>query len=76
MLKIAGHYLLIGHRIISLNFYYTNFEKGSKTGKSKRVLKASFVILFEKIHVSASQNNLNFVVGASQCVIGISIIYA
>ena len=33
---------------MSLNFYYTNFEKGAKTGKSKRrVLKASDVILFE-----------------------------
>jgi len=59
-----------------LNIYYTNFEKETKTGKSKRVLKASDVILFEKIHVSASQNSLNFIVGASWYVIGIFTIYA
>ena len=47
-----------------MSFYYTNFKKGAKTGKSKRVLKASDVIFFEKINVFASQNNLNFVVGA------------
>ena len=56
--------MLIGYRIIFLNIYYTIHEKGAKTGKSKRVLKASHVFLFEKFQLSASQNKLNIVVEA------------
>ena len=44
--------------------------------QSKRVLKESYLLLFEKFYLPASQNNLHFVKGASKYVSGILIIYA
>ena len=38
-----------------------------KIGKSKRVLKVSSALIFEKLQFSSSQNNINFVVGALKC---------
>ena len=46
-------------------FTILTLKKGAKTGKSQRVLKALIVLIFEKFQLSASQNNLKFVVGAS-----------
>ena len=46
-------------------FTILTMKNGAETGKSKRVLKASLVFLFEKFQLSASQNNLNIVVEAS-----------
>ena len=46
-------------------FTILTLKNGAKTGKSKRVLKASHVFLFEKFQLFASQNNLNIVLEAS-----------
>ena len=58
------------------SFTILTLKKGAKTGKSQRVLKALIVLIFEKFQLSASQNNLNFVVRALWYVIGIFTIYA
>ena len=64
-IKVENCWTLTANLLQNLLFYKTNFEKEAKIGKSKRVLKASDVILFKRIYVSASQNNLDYVVGAS-----------
>ena len=64
-IKVENCRTLSANLLQNLLFYKTNFEKEAKIGKSKRVLKASDVILFKRIYVSASQNNLDYVVGAS-----------
>ena len=67
LLQILGYfaqmpkYLNLESRIFSI----LTLKKGAKTGKSQRVLKALIVLIFEKFQLSASQNNLKFVVGAS-----------
>ena len=58
------------------SFTILTLKKGAKTGKSQRVLKALIVLIFEKFQLSASQNNLNFIVGALWYAIGIFTIYA
>ena len=52
-----------------------NYEKWCKTAKSNRVLEASFFNIFEKLQLSTSQNNMNFVVGALKHIIGIFTIH-
>ena len=64
-IKVENCWTLSANLLQNLLFYKTNFEKEAKIGKSKRVLKESDVILFKRIYVSASQNNLDYVVGAS-----------
>ena len=58
-----------GDTVLKSLRFPVNIEKGANAGKSKKVLKASYVKLLEKFLLSASQNNLNVVVGASHYVI-------
>ena len=79
LLKVENHWTLTVNWLQDKFFDFFSIltlKKGAKTGKSQRVLKALIVLIFEKFQLSASQNNLNFVVGALWYVIGIFTIYA
>ena len=69
LLKVENHWTLTGKWESNLWFFtILNLSNGAKTGKSKRVLKASHFFLLEKFQLFASQNNLNIVVEASYIV--------
>ena len=56
LLKVENHWALTVNWLQNkiFDFFYTNFEKGAKTGKSQRVLKALIALIFEKFQLSAS----------------------